>query len=242
MDGNVVKLPKNPKHFLTWSATAANNRLQKMSKTLANNITRLQLKMEKAIPFQQGLAVGGSSCESGKLHMMNESCCSHDQTDNNNGHQYTVSPDIVNVNMSEEKRVNPLGEIGRQSYDTRVIQSARIVQSHPSVSQSHSQGSVANPDKIIQIDIDSYRPYSSEEVDSLARELEKAKVTSVDFNVQSETMDNLDATQKKRSDKILDMQPLDLFSVYDSGTGSANTSISGSSMSSPSVSDSSLEW
>jgi hypothetical protein len=127
------------------------------------------------------------------------------------------------------------------------------------VSQSHSQcGSVANPDKIIQINVESYNVYSVEGIiapsTSGVQCQKQAKVTSGrddDFNVKSGSMndhfdDDTHRQNKKGSNKILDMQSLDLF--YDSGTGSANTSISGSSsLSSPTVSDSSVinnsvEW
>ncbi|XP_021950135.1 myb-like protein A isoform X2 [Folsomia candida] len=266
-DGTGVRLGRNPKQFLTWSATAANNRLQRMSKTLANNITRLQMKMEKAIPFQPG--VGGSSgeycsksCENGKLENF-ESCGGGvygGRNLNDKDENKRTSPDVV-VNMSTKlvnttgvtppswnasycgsdsndvkfinKMVKQLGEIGRYQYDTR-IQSARIVQSHPSVSQIHSHGSVANPDKIIQINVESYHAYSCEEID-------KTKVTSDNDCNNVDKSESVADEIHKKIDKILDMRPPhhleDLF--YDSGTGSANTSISGSSLSSPTVSDSS---
>lgn len=273
MNGIGSKVTRNPKHFLTWSATAANNRLQKMSKSLANNISKLQLKMEKAIPFQHEVSGSGElcnikTCENGKL---NDTCCG--VQDNNNSHNHPMNPDVVNVTLSkvspsslccspspsvggndssEVKLINQMmkqmGEIGRYHYDTR-IQSARIVSSHPSVSQSHSQGSA---DKIIQINIQSYNPYVPEEEnflgpsDSEEQRVEgKGKVTSVDLNVKSGVV-VVDDMQKKKCDKMLDMQSLDLFYDRDSGTGSANTSISGSSsLSSPSVTDSpanSIEW
>lgn len=47
--------PSNPRHFLTWSAAVANNRIQKLGKNFVNNVSRLHSKMERAMPaFHSG--------------------------------------------------------------------------------------------------------------------------------------------------------------------------------------------
>lgn len=45
-----TRLRPNPKHFLTWSATVANNRIQKLGKNFVNNVSRLHSKMERVMP------------------------------------------------------------------------------------------------------------------------------------------------------------------------------------------------
>ncbi|ODN05303.1 Tensin-4 [Orchesella cincta] len=44
-----TRMRPNPKHFLTWSA--ANNRIQKLSKNFVNNVSKLQSKVEKVMHF-----------------------------------------------------------------------------------------------------------------------------------------------------------------------------------------------
>ncbi|CAG7731857.1 unnamed protein product [Allacma fusca] len=44
------RLRPSPKQFLTWSASAANHRLQKMSRNIVNNVSKLQTKMERVLP------------------------------------------------------------------------------------------------------------------------------------------------------------------------------------------------
>jgi len=39
----------SPKHFLTWSATAANHKIQKLSKHLAQNVSKLQVRVDKVL-------------------------------------------------------------------------------------------------------------------------------------------------------------------------------------------------
>ncbi|CAL8095315.1 unnamed protein product [Orchesella dallaii] len=46
-----TRMRPNPKHFLTWSATVANNRIQKLSKNFVNNVSKLQSKVEKVMHF-----------------------------------------------------------------------------------------------------------------------------------------------------------------------------------------------
>ena len=46
---STTRFRSNPKHFLTWSATAANHKIQKLSKNFVQNVSKLQSKMEKAL-------------------------------------------------------------------------------------------------------------------------------------------------------------------------------------------------
>lgn len=58
------RLRSNPKHFLTWSATMANNRIQKLGKNFVNNVSKLQNKMERVMPtFHPPASSGTSSVE-----------------------------------------------------------------------------------------------------------------------------------------------------------------------------------
>lgn len=219
------KLARNPKAFLTWSAASANNKLQKMSKTLANNITRLHMKMEKAIPFQQGVGGGefcSKYCENDGSSNFSDSV--RDQDNNNCGHS---CPDVVNTSKLSRGATSDSTINDVKLLNKIMVKSARIVTSHPSVSQAHSQGSVANPDKIIQINVESYNVYATE----IEVQTKGTSGSDEDFNMNSGSLDDT-----HRNDKMLDMQSL----FYDSGTGtagSANTSISGSSLSSPNVND-----
>jgi hypothetical protein len=262
--GTAARHRTNPKHFLTWSASTANTRIQKLSKHFVNNISKLHLKVEKAIPFQQGIMLSSSDqvcssgCESvnGKIGVASIGGGNHHslvvKTLNDHENNNTVTPDLVQTNHNgvskecksnsvmrttselstagesggcEGKMIQQNGEIGNLPYHARV-QSARIVQSHPSISHSHSQGgsggSVANPDKIVQFSIDTYNKYAPKELKNNTCEVSIEKPHQV---LVPKPFKGGDEEASSESSGIMEL-------CYDSGTGSTNASLSDSSMSS----------
>jgi len=286
------RLRQNPKHFLTWSATAANSRLQKMSKHFVTNISKLHMKVEKAIPFQQGIAttateqqqVCSPGCESvgGNAKSGNGGgAADHNYTSKNlNDHENnnTVTPDVVQTNnhasVSKDGRLfappnvirtvrnsasglpvdvanNGGGKMIQQNVDIGNaqqyhhhgrVQSARIVQSHPSISLSHSTtngtngngvvgGSVANPDKIVQFSIDTFNKYAPKELNT-SREvvvIEKPQQGVVKYHGRGKEDDH-ESSRDDDDEEENEGSRMEL--CYDSGTGSANVSLSDSSLSS----------
>lgn len=77
-----TRLRPNPKHFLTWSAAVANNRIQKLGKNFVNNVSRLHSKMERVMPTFQ------SQSTSGPPHNCNNDQVENDLSEPNKAHHF----------------------------------------------------------------------------------------------------------------------------------------------------------
>ena len=87
------------KHFLTWSAAAANHKIQKLSKHLAQNVSKLQTKVEKALhPWDPPTGINQSPSSTTVLSPDNSVNKRHSNgLDDAQDHQHLLSANNVHV-------------------------------------------------------------------------------------------------------------------------------------------------
>ena len=113
----------SPKQFFTWSASAANHRLQKMSKNIVNNVCKLQTKMEKALPSSFNLTTSPSPVPSesslsdgGFATIRRQSCGTLISNNNNNNSDFEPSSDFKRLRRNiKDKNLNSFKSYGTEN-------------------------------------------------------------------------------------------------------------------------------